>query len=186
MSSMSPWRATVLTLFPEMFPGTLGGSLAGKALARGIWELDARDIRAADGTNPDLNDPDYTATTTVTDVRYSSQKAQLINSLGLGVTASVFGNSMVSTSAAGAVFTAVNSGDIIINDVAIKWDETSGPANVTDLDTLVTHINAYAGQTGVYADHVQDADQNEVVVMFNTSGAAIKTRKRFIASKNRW
>lgn len=46
MSSMSPWRATVLTLFPDMFPGPLGGSLAGKALARGIWELDARDIRA--------------------------------------------------------------------------------------------------------------------------------------------
>jgi tRNA (guanine37-N1)-methyltransferase len=43
---MSPWRATVLTLFPDMFPGPLGGSLAGKALARGIWELDARDIRA--------------------------------------------------------------------------------------------------------------------------------------------
>jgi tRNA (guanine37-N1)-methyltransferase len=29
----SPWRATVLTLFPEMFPGPLGISLAGKALA---------------------------------------------------------------------------------------------------------------------------------------------------------
>jgi len=40
------WRATVLTLFPEMFPGPLGASLAGKALARGIWNLDARDIRA--------------------------------------------------------------------------------------------------------------------------------------------
>jgi len=40
------WRATVLTLFPDMFPGPLGASLAGKALARGIWELDARDIRA--------------------------------------------------------------------------------------------------------------------------------------------
>ena len=40
------WRATVLTLFPEMFPGPLGVSLAGKALASGLWELDARDIRA--------------------------------------------------------------------------------------------------------------------------------------------
>ena len=40
------WRATVLTLFPEMFPGPLGISLAGKALASGLWELDARDIRA--------------------------------------------------------------------------------------------------------------------------------------------
>ena len=41
----SPWRATVLTLFPEMFPGPLGVSLAGKALASGIWQLEARDIR---------------------------------------------------------------------------------------------------------------------------------------------
>jgi tRNA (guanine37-N1)-methyltransferase len=41
------WRATVLTLFPEMFPGPLGVSLAGKALASGIWELEARDIRAS-------------------------------------------------------------------------------------------------------------------------------------------
>ncbi len=41
----APWRATVLTLFPEMFPGPLGASLAGKALAAGIWALEARDIR---------------------------------------------------------------------------------------------------------------------------------------------
>jgi len=41
----SPWRATVLTLFPEMFPGPLGVSLAGKALAAGLWALEARDIR---------------------------------------------------------------------------------------------------------------------------------------------
>jgi tRNA (guanine37-N1)-methyltransferase len=39
------WRATVLTLFPEMFPGPLGVSLAGRALAAGLWELEARDIR---------------------------------------------------------------------------------------------------------------------------------------------
>src|SRR5262249_2738133 len=39
------WRATILTLFPEMFPGPLGISLAGKALASGLWELEARDIR---------------------------------------------------------------------------------------------------------------------------------------------
>ena len=39
------WRATVLTLFPEMFPGPLGMSLAGKALASGLWALEARDIR---------------------------------------------------------------------------------------------------------------------------------------------
>ncbi|MGA7072656.1 tRNA (guanosine(37)-N1)-methyltransferase TrmD [Bradyrhizobium sp.] len=41
----SSWRATVLTLFPEMFPGPLGVSLAGKALASGVWTLEARDIR---------------------------------------------------------------------------------------------------------------------------------------------
>ncbi len=41
----SIWRATVLTLFPEMFPGPLGVSLAGKALATGLWALAARDIR---------------------------------------------------------------------------------------------------------------------------------------------
>jgi tRNA (guanine37-N1)-methyltransferase len=40
------WRATILTLFPEMFPGPLGTSLAGKALASGLWELEVRDIRA--------------------------------------------------------------------------------------------------------------------------------------------
>lgn len=39
------WRATILTLFPEMFPGPLGLSLAGRALDNGIWSLDARDIR---------------------------------------------------------------------------------------------------------------------------------------------
>src|SRR3954467_15657921 len=40
------WRATILTLFPEMFPGPLGLSLAGKALAAGLWSLEAHDIRA--------------------------------------------------------------------------------------------------------------------------------------------
>ena len=39
------WRATVLTIFPQMFPGPLGQSLAGRALARGDWSLDAIDIR---------------------------------------------------------------------------------------------------------------------------------------------
>src|ERR1043166_10315118 len=41
------WRATVLTLFPDMFPGPLGVSLAGKALSSGLWALEARDIRAS-------------------------------------------------------------------------------------------------------------------------------------------
>jgi tRNA (guanine37-N1)-methyltransferase len=39
------FACTVLTLFPTMFPGPLGQSLAGDALARGLWSLDARDIR---------------------------------------------------------------------------------------------------------------------------------------------
>ncbi|UPK26901.1 tRNA (guanosine(37)-N1)-methyltransferase TrmD [Bradyrhizobium sp. 195] len=47
MTNPSPWRATVLTLFPEMFPGPLGVSLAGRALASGLWEIEARDIRAS-------------------------------------------------------------------------------------------------------------------------------------------
>jgi len=40
------WRASILTIFPEMFPGPLGISLAGKALAAGTWALDVVDIRA--------------------------------------------------------------------------------------------------------------------------------------------
>ena len=40
------WRASVLTIFPEMFPGPLGASLAGKALVNGAWSLDAVDIRS--------------------------------------------------------------------------------------------------------------------------------------------
>ncbi len=42
---MATWRATVLTIFPEMFPGPLGSSLAGKALAEGTWALAVTDIR---------------------------------------------------------------------------------------------------------------------------------------------
>lgn len=44
-SKPEPWSATVLTLFPEMFPGPLGISLAGRALEAGTWRLDAVDIR---------------------------------------------------------------------------------------------------------------------------------------------
>jgi tRNA (guanine37-N1)-methyltransferase len=40
------WRATVLTLFPELFPGPLAASLAGRALASGLWALEPIDIRA--------------------------------------------------------------------------------------------------------------------------------------------
>jgi tRNA (guanine37-N1)-methyltransferase len=39
------WTTTVLTLFPEMFPGPLGHSLAGKALRDGVWRLETVDIR---------------------------------------------------------------------------------------------------------------------------------------------
>jgi tRNA (guanine37-N1)-methyltransferase len=39
------WRATVLTIFPEMFPGPLGLSLAGNALAENKWTLETLDIR---------------------------------------------------------------------------------------------------------------------------------------------
>ena len=39
------FRATVLTLYPEMFPGPLGVSIAGRALGEGKWSLDARNIR---------------------------------------------------------------------------------------------------------------------------------------------
>jgi len=42
---MSAFRAEVLTLFPEMFPGTLGLSLAGEALKLGTWSLHTHDIR---------------------------------------------------------------------------------------------------------------------------------------------
>jgi tRNA (guanine37-N1)-methyltransferase len=39
------WQATVLTIFPDMFPGPLGLSLAGKGLADGIWQLTVTDLR---------------------------------------------------------------------------------------------------------------------------------------------
>jgi tRNA (guanine37-N1)-methyltransferase len=39
------FAATVLSLYPEMFPGPLGASLAGRALERGDWSLEARQIR---------------------------------------------------------------------------------------------------------------------------------------------
>lgn len=41
----APWTATVLTIFPEMFPGPLGFSLAGRGLERGLWRLRAVDLR---------------------------------------------------------------------------------------------------------------------------------------------
>ena len=50
------WTAKVLTLFPEMFPGPLGCSLAGKALDKGLWSLETFDIRAyATGKNASVD-----------------------------------------------------------------------------------------------------------------------------------
>jgi tRNA (guanine37-N1)-methyltransferase len=40
-----PFHATILTLYPDMFPGTLGLALAGRALSDGVWSLDVRNIR---------------------------------------------------------------------------------------------------------------------------------------------
>ncbi|MBV9633027.1 MAG: tRNA (guanosine(37)-N1)-methyltransferase TrmD, partial [Methylobacteriaceae bacterium] len=40
-----PWRATVLSLYPKMFPGPLAASLCGDALARGVWSLELASIR---------------------------------------------------------------------------------------------------------------------------------------------
>jgi len=52
------WSASVLTLFPEMFPGPLGHSLAGRALERGIWSLDCYQIRDfAIGRHKDVDGP---------------------------------------------------------------------------------------------------------------------------------
>jgi len=42
---ITPFLATVLTLYPDMFPGPLGQSMAGRGLEDGIWSLEARDIR---------------------------------------------------------------------------------------------------------------------------------------------
>jgi tRNA (guanine37-N1)-methyltransferase len=44
-AAAAPWRATVLTLFPDMFPGPLGVSLVGQALAAGVWSLQTIQIR---------------------------------------------------------------------------------------------------------------------------------------------
>ncbi len=45
MTMSNNWSATILTLFPEMFPGPLGISLLGKALEKNLWSLEVRDIR---------------------------------------------------------------------------------------------------------------------------------------------
>jgi tRNA (guanine37-N1)-methyltransferase len=51
------WRAEVITLFPQAFPGVLGESLTGKALAEGIWQLSPVDLRAfGDGPHRKVDD----------------------------------------------------------------------------------------------------------------------------------
>jgi tRNA (guanine37-N1)-methyltransferase len=60
MTSQSAFHATVLTLFPEMFPGILGASLPGKALKEGLWRLDALDVRSfATGKHAAVDDTPY-------------------------------------------------------------------------------------------------------------------------------
>lgn len=43
--SFAPWKVSLLTLFPEMFPGSLGASIPGRALEKGLWELETIQIR---------------------------------------------------------------------------------------------------------------------------------------------
>lgn len=45
LKASKPWSASVLTLFPEMFPGPLGHSLSGRALEEGLWSLNSIQIR---------------------------------------------------------------------------------------------------------------------------------------------
>src|SRR6202012_953888 len=45
VTDAAPWQATALTIFPAMFPGPVGQSLAGKALEDGLWRLEVLDIR---------------------------------------------------------------------------------------------------------------------------------------------
>ena len=61
MATLNPiWKATVLTLFPEMFPGPLAHSLAGQGLAAGAWALEAVDIRDfAEGRHRSVDDAPF-------------------------------------------------------------------------------------------------------------------------------
>ena len=59
-SNTAIWTAKVLTLFPEMFPGPLGCSLAGTALDEGVWALETLDIRSfADGNHHVVDDTPF-------------------------------------------------------------------------------------------------------------------------------
>jgi len=61
VATLNPiWKATVLTLFPEMFPGPLAHSLAGQGLAAGAWALEALDIRDfAEGRHRSVDDAPF-------------------------------------------------------------------------------------------------------------------------------
>ena len=51
------WKAVVITLFPQVFPGVLGESLTGKALAEGLWQLRTVDLRAfGEGRHRNVDD----------------------------------------------------------------------------------------------------------------------------------
>ena len=55
-----PWSVNILTLFPEMFPGSLGQSLSGKALESNIWSFNAVNIRDfAEGAHKSVDDTPY-------------------------------------------------------------------------------------------------------------------------------
>ena len=42
---MTPWKADLITLYPEAFPGTLGVGVLGRALQRGVWQMQVHDLR---------------------------------------------------------------------------------------------------------------------------------------------
>lgn len=51
------WKAKIITLFPDAFPGTLGESLTGKALKDGLWQLESIDLRQfGDGKHRNVDD----------------------------------------------------------------------------------------------------------------------------------
>lgn len=55
--NIAPWKATILSLYPEMFPGPLGTSLAGRAMEKGLWSLEAVHIRDfAQGKHRNVDD----------------------------------------------------------------------------------------------------------------------------------
>lgn len=60
MTSAPTFSATILTLFPELFPGVLGASLPGKALKDGLWQLQTLDIRSfATDKHANVDDTPY-------------------------------------------------------------------------------------------------------------------------------